>query len=105
MVLVTAPEAAAPGIARSLVERRVAACVSVTPGVRSVYRWEGTLHDDPETLLIIKTVPERFDALLEAVRELHPYQVPEVLALPVERGSPPYTAWVRDSVIEGEATP
>jgi periplasmic divalent cation tolerance protein len=95
VVLVTAPtpERAAE-IARALVEERLAACGNVVPGIRSIYRWEGEVQDDQEALLVLKTTRDRFEALRERVVALHPYQVPEVLALEVEAGSAPYLAWI-----------
>jgi periplasmic divalent cation tolerance protein len=95
VVLVTTPTAErAAEIARALVEERLAACGNVVPGIRSVYRWEGKIHDDAEALLVLKTTRERFDALRERVLALHPYEVPEVIALPIEAGSAPYLAWI-----------
>jgi periplasmic divalent cation tolerance protein len=95
VVLVTAPSAErAAEIARALVEERLAACGNVVPGLRSIYRWEGKIEDEPEALLVLKTTRGRFDALRARVLALHPYQVPEVLALPVEAGSAPYLAWI-----------
>lgn len=85
-------------IAAALVERRLAACVSVVPGVESVYRFEGKIERDAELLLVIKTRGERLPALREALLALHPYQVPELLALPVESGSEGYLAWLDESV-------
>jgi len=85
-------------IARALVERRVAACVNVVPGVTSYYRWKGEIARDGEWLLVMKTTADRFEALREAVVELHPYDVPEVGALPVERGHAPYLDWIERSV-------
>jgi len=95
VVLVTTPtpERAAE-IARALVEERLAACGNVVPGVRSVYRWEGKVQDDAEALLVLKTTRARFEALRDRVLALHPYQVPEVIALPVEAGSARYLAWI-----------
>ena len=95
VVLVTAPtpERAAE-IARALVEERLAACGNVVPGLRSIYRWEGKVQDDPEALLVLKTTRARFEALRDRVLALHPYEVPEVLALPVEAGSAAYLAWI-----------
>jgi periplasmic divalent cation tolerance protein len=95
VVLVTTPTAErAAEIARALVEERLAACGNVVPGLRSIYRWEGKIHDDAEALLVLKTTRERFDALRERVLALHPYEVPEVIALPIEAGSAPYLAWI-----------
>jgi periplasmic divalent cation tolerance protein len=96
VVLVTAPdEAVARRIAEGLVEGRLAACVNLVPGIRSIYRWEGALQDDREMLMLIKTASERLDALTARVHELHPYDLPEVLALPAVGGSLPYLAGVR----------
>ncbi len=85
-------------IATALVERGLAACVNVVPGVVSVYRWKGAVHRDEERLLVIKTRGERFEALREALVSLHPYEVPEVLALPIAGGHAPYLAWLDESV-------
>jgi periplasmic divalent cation tolerance protein len=85
-------------IARALVERRLAACVNVVPGVVSVYRWKGAVERDEERLLVIKTRAERLEALRQALVELHPYEVPELVALPVEAGHAPYLAWLDESV-------
>ncbi len=95
VVLVTTPtpERAAE-IARALVEERLAACGNVVPGLRSIYRWEGKLQDDSEALLVLKTTRARFDALRDRVLALHPYEVPEVIALPIEAGSARYLAWI-----------
>lgn len=97
LVTVPGPDAAA-GLARALVEERLAACGNVVPGLRSIYRWEGQVHDEAECLLVLKTTRARFEALREAVLRLHPYQVPEVLALPVEAGSAAYLAWLSAQV-------
>ena len=98
VVLVTAPtpERAAE-LARALVEERLAACGNVVPGLRSLYRWEGKVQDDAEALLVLKTTRRRFPALRARVLALHPYQVPEVLALPVEAGHAPYLDWIAAS--------
>jgi len=85
-------------IARALVERRVVACVNVVPGVTSFYRWKGEVARDGEWLLVMKTTAARFEALREAVVELHPYDVPEVVGLPIERGHRPYLEWIDQSV-------
>ena len=95
VVLVTAPSAEqAAALARALVEARLAACGNVVPGLRSIYRWEGRVQDEPEALLVLKTTRDRLEALRERVLALHPYDVPEVLALPVEAGSAAYLAWL-----------
>jgi periplasmic divalent cation tolerance protein len=84
-------------IARELVERGLAACVNVVPGIVSVYRWKGNVERDEERLLVIKTRGERFEALREALVSLHPYEVPELIALRVEDGHPPYLDWIVSS--------
>jgi len=89
-------------IARALVEQRAAACVSLVPGLVSHYRWKGALEREPETLLVIKTRRDRLEDLRQALLALHPYEVPELLALPVEAGHAPYLAWVDENV--GPAT-
>jgi periplasmic divalent cation tolerance protein len=104
VVLVTAPDAeVGASLARHLVEERLAACVNVLPGVRSVYRWEGEIHESDECLLVAKTAAATTPRLTERVVELHPYEVPEVLALAVERGLPEYLEWV-DRESEGGAS-
>jgi periplasmic divalent cation tolerance protein len=106
VVLVTAPDAeTAADLARGLVEERLAACGNVLPGLRSIYRWEGEVHDEPEVLLVLKTTRARFEALRLAVLRRHPYQVPEVIALPVEAGSAPYLAWLSAQVAPAEPAP
>ena len=84
-------------MARALVEERLAACGNVLPGLRSLYRWEGKVQDDAEALLLLKTTRRRFPALRARVLALHPYEVPEVLALPVEGGHPAYLDWIATS--------
>lgn len=98
VVLVTAPSAEeAARMARALVEERLAACGNVVPGLRSIYRWEGKVQEEAEALLLLKTTRRRFEALRARVRSLHPYEVPEVIALPVEAGHPAYLEWLAAS--------
>ena len=85
-------------LARALVERRLAACVNVVPGVVSHYRWKGELQRDEERLLVIKTRAERIDALRDALRELHPYELPELVAFEISAGSPEYLKWLDEGV-------
>ncbi len=95
VVLVTTPtQERAAEIARAVVEERLAACGNVVPGLRSIYRWEGRVQDDAEALLVLKTTRARFEALRDRVLALHPYEVPEVIALAVDAGSAPYLAWI-----------
>jgi periplasmic divalent cation tolerance protein len=97
--LVTAPDAAvAQRIARALVEERLAACVNIVPGVRSIYRWEGALNDDAELLLIVKTTHAMLSALADRLAVLHPYALPELVALTPSGGSERYLDWVRAEV-------
>ena len=92
----TAPDAeTAERIARVLVEERAAACANIVPGVVSVYRWEGEVQRDDEVLVVMKTTEDAFEVLRARAVELHPYDVPEVLALPVQAGHAPYLDWVR----------
>ena len=85
-------------IAHGLVERGLAACVNIVPGVVSVYRWKGAVQRETELLLVIKTRAERLPVLKETLTAMHPYDVPEALALPVEDGLAPYLAWLDDAV-------
>ena len=95
---VTSPgEETSIAIASALVEDGIAACVNIVPGIRSVYRWEGKVQDDKEELLVIKTRRDLFDALATRVKELHPYDVPEVIAMPIIDGSKTYLDWLADS--------
>lgn len=99
VVFVTAPsEAVALDLARALVSERLAACSNLIPGVRSVYRWKGEICDDAEVLLVFKTRAALVDRLAARVAALHPYEVPEVVALPVSSGLPAYLSWIVDSV-------
>ena len=101
VVLVTVPDVeTGRSLAQSVVEARLAACVIVVPGISSVYRWKGEVHQDPEVLLVLKTTISVVEALRERVLELHPYEVPEFLVLPVEQGHPPYLGWVTGAVEE-----
>lgn len=85
-------------IARTLVDEQLAACVNLVPQIRSIYRWEGKVEDGSETLGVIKTTRERYAQLASRLVELHPYDVPEVLAIPLADGHAPYLAWVVASV-------
>jgi periplasmic divalent cation tolerance protein len=99
VVLVTAPSAEkAAEIARKLVEEKLAACGSVIPAVRSIYRWEGKVHDDAEALLVLKAPRKRLQELSDRVVQLHPYEVPEVIGLPIEGGNERYIDWIVQSM-------
>ncbi len=95
LVLTNVPErAVAERLADMLVERRLAACVNILAPCRSVYRWKGAVQHDEEHPMLIKTTAERYPALEQALRAAHPYELPEIVALPVERGLPAYLQWV-----------
>jgi periplasmic divalent cation tolerance protein len=99
LVLSTVQGAAdAERIARALVEQGLAACVNIVPGVTSIYRWKGEVQAEAERLLLIKTGAPRFEALCQALVALHPYELPEVIALPLQAGHAPYLAWLDESV-------
>lgn len=96
VVLVTVPDETLAGtLAKTLVEEKLVACVNIVPGVRSVYAWQGKVCDDRELLCILKTRRALFPALRDRVVALHPYQVPEVVALPLLAGHQPYLDWLR----------
>lgn len=88
----------ARAVARELVERRLVACVNLLPGATSLYEWEGALCEEPEVVAILKTTRDGFSALESVLTELHPYQVPEIIALPVTAGSERYLGFVRGKV-------
>jgi periplasmic divalent cation tolerance protein len=85
-------------LARVLVERHLAACVNLVPNLTSIYRWQGQIKQDSEVLLLIKTSSDSLPALEAAVRELHSYDLPEFLALPIDFASGPYLNWILDSI-------
>ena len=86
--------AAAQALAGALIERRLAACVNVLAECTSVYRWKGQIESSTEVPLLIKTVADQYPALEDAIRSLHPYELPEIVAVPISRGLPGYLDWV-----------
>jgi periplasmic divalent cation tolerance protein len=99
LVLTTCPdEASASRIARDLVESGLAACVSRVGPVHSTYRWRGAIQDEPEVLLVIKTIIPRYSELEMRLKSLHPYEVPEIIGLPVAAGSAQYLDWLRGAL-------
>ena len=98
-VLITAPDMeTAERIGTTVVEERLAACANVVPGVTSIFRWQGAVEREQEVLVVLKTTSDGVDRLRERVVGLHPYDVPEVIALPVGAGHEPYLEWVRTEV-------
>ena len=85
-------------IAHALVERRLAACVNIVGPIHSVYRWQGKVESGDEHLLLIKTIAAQFDAVAKAIRELHSYDLPECIQLPIEGGSAEYLEWIEQSL-------
>ncbi|XP_073417429.1 protein CutA isoform X3 [Dendrobates tinctorius] len=98
---VTCPnETVAKDIARGLVERKLAACVNIIPQITSIYEWKGKIEEDSEILLMIKTRSSKVPAVTDYVRSVHPYEVCEVISVPIEQGNPPYLSWITDNVPE-----
>ena len=99
VVLCTVPTLeTAERIAQAVVEGRLAACVNVVPGARSFYRWKGAVEDAAECLLVIKSSRRLFDALRSALEKAHPYEIPELIALPVVEGAPNYLNWLSENL-------
>jgi periplasmic divalent cation tolerance protein len=96
VLVTTGSEAEARRIARALVEQELVACVNVLPSVRSIFRWEGQVVEEQEFLLVAKTVSQAFERVATAVKSMHSYSLPEVIALPIQQGLPEYLSWVRD---------
>lgn len=96
--LITSPTEQAREIAQAIVSHRLAACVNVIPLVQSIYRWEGDIEQDEESLLVVKTTRTAVEPLTTAVRELHPYENFELIALDIEAGAPAYLQWIAESV-------
>ncbi|HVO60872.1 MAG TPA: divalent-cation tolerance protein CutA [Terriglobales bacterium] len=94
----TGSEEEARSIARALVERKLAACVNIIPGVESIYWWKGKIETASEWTLLIKTVRTNFEPIRDAIRELHSYDLPECIAITLESGSPEYLNWISESL-------
>jgi periplasmic divalent cation tolerance protein len=95
LILTTLPDAeSARTLARALVEERLAACVTIGASVESMYHWQGAIETAHEVPLIVKTRGELFDAVATAIRSRHPYELPEILAVPINDGLPAYLAWI-----------
>ena len=101
IVLTTAgSEEEAAKIARTLVERRLAACVNIIPQITSIYRWKENIEEAGEWLLIVKTTAANFERVRDAISDLHSYELPECICIRIEDGSPEYLQWIADSVLE-----
>ncbi len=96
----TGSEDEAATIAHALVTERLAACGNILPRVRSIYRWQGKIEDEPEVMLLIKTTEDRIPTLIDRVNQLHSYDVPEIIALPITQGSESYLNWVIQNTSE-----
>lgn len=95
IVLNTCPDRdTATALAEALVNGGLAACVNIVPAVESVYRWQGKIQHDEELLLIIKARNDRFDAISQLIRDRHPYELPEIIAVPINTGLSDYLAWI-----------
>ena len=100
-VYMTAPDmATAETVASALVTRRLAACVNIVPGMQSLYWWQGAVEHGEEVVLIAKTVEEQYRALEQAVLDLHPYECPCIVALPITHALPDFAAWITASTRE-----
>jgi periplasmic divalent cation tolerance protein len=102
MALISAPPEAGELIARALIENHAAACVQVVPGATSLYWWKGKIEYGNEVLLLVKTLASKLAKIELLLKELHPYEVPELLFLPIRGGSEKYLAWLAESVHHGE---
>lgn len=92
--ITTSSDEEAADIAGKMVESRLAACGNVLPGMKSVYQWKGNIEQDNETVLILKTAEDKLDALTDEVKKLHSYEVPCIVALPIETGNADYLDWI-----------
>ena len=88
----------AKNIARELVEKKLAACCSILPNVNSIYYWDGKVQDDTEILMMIKSHFEKFDLIEEEITKIHPYEVPEIIVVPISKGSEKYLNWLKETI-------
>ena len=99
LIFSTCPDReSAERLARALVEQRVAACVNILPGIRSLYRWQGKLESAEELLLLIKSNELAYPEAEQLIRRLHPYELPEIVAVPVGNGLPAYLDWISETI-------
>lgn len=99
LILCTCPDnQVAEQLATSLVEQRLAACINIIPGLTSIYRWQGKLEKGTEVLLLIKSTQDRYAAVESAIRQQHPYELPEIIAVTLDEGLPDYLRWITASL-------
>ncbi len=99
VVLCSCPNiSVANALAQHLVEHQMAACVSILPQITSVYRWQGNIEQETESLLIIKSLTNQYQAIEDSIKQRHPYEVPEIIALPITKGSAEYIHWLEQQV-------
>ena len=98
ILITTISKQEAEAISQALVESRLAACVNISAGVRSIFRWQGAIEHQEEVLMLVKSRSDLLPSIIEVVKRLHSYTVPEVVALPILDGSPDYLAWVDESL-------
>ena len=101
MAMISAPAEVGQIIARSLIESRFAACVQVLPEVSSFYWWKGNIEFDAEVILLVKTLASQLPAIEILLKELHPYEVPELTFFPISGGSSKYLDWLKENVLKG----
>lgn len=101
VAFISAPRDEAKELARALVEERLCACVNIVPKIDSFYWWDGKIEKDEEALLIVKTTRQKAEALIRYVKENHPYEIPEVITLPLSEGLPDYLNWVIEETGKG----
>ncbi|MFH1379270.1 MAG: divalent-cation tolerance protein CutA [bacterium] len=94
----TSSETEAKKIARTLLEEKIAACAQIVPHISSVYWWKGNIDESSEVLIIIKTIQDNIQALIARIKQLHSYDVPEIVAVDIAEGNPSYLSWIKNSV-------
>lgn len=100
IILCTCPNKdSATAVANTLVSKRLAACVNILPGLTSVYHWQGNIESSEECLLIIKSTQKVYPEIESAIRQTHPYELPEIVAVPIEKGLEDYLAWIEQNVL------
>jgi len=101
VIICTCPDQeVAETIAENIVAQRLAACVNILPKVRSIYHWEGNIESANESLLLIKTHADKFDSLQNTITNIHPYEVPEIISLDINKGLPSYLSWLSSSIFD-----